>query len=268
MMHKDEQSRLMGALVALAATGLFGLASAALADGGNWSRHDAIAEAVGDADPVLGQLELDMPSVSEDGSAVPMTVRIDHPMTADEYIESIRVFAPGNPNDEVVDFYLTPLLGRAEVSSRIRVNESQTLYAVAHSNAGEVYVASADVRVTVGGCLMVSDDLVQTFGDPRVAPPRSASPGEPSEVRSLVTHPMETGLREGPDGELLPRRMLDTLTVEYQGDTVLTVNMHTAVSENPYMRFFMAPDAPGEAMFRWTEEDTGETVEARVDFDL
>ncbi len=268
MMHTIEHSRLMSGLVALTVTGLLGLAPAATADGSNWSRHDAIAEAVGDAEPTLGQLELDMPSVSEDGSAVPMTVRIDQPMTADEYIESIRVFATGNPNYEVVDFYMTPMLGRAEVSSRIRVNESQTLYAVAHSNTGEVYVTSTDVRVTVGGCLMASDDLVQTFGDPRVAPPRSSSPGEPSEIRSLVTHPMETGLREGPDGEVLPRRMLDTLTVEYQGDTVLTVNMHTAVSENPYMRFFMAPEVPGEAIFRWTEEDTGETVDARVDFDL
>ena len=165
MMHTIEHSRLMSGLVALTLTGLLGLAPAATADGSNWSRHDAIAEAV-------------------------------------------------------------------------------------------------------GGCLMASDDLVQTFGDPRVAPPRSSSPGEPSEIRSLVTHPMETGLREGPDGEVLARRMLDTLTVEYQGDTVLTVNMHTAVSENPYMRFFMAPEVPGEAIFRWTEEDTGETVDARVDFDL
>lgn len=268
MMRKIESilpGRSPGLLMILA---LVAMSSFAHADGSAWSRHASVAEAVGDADPVLGQLELDMPSVSENGSAVPMTVRIDHPMTSDEYIESIRVFATDNPNDEVVDFYLTPLLGRAEVSSRVRVNESQTLYAVARSNTGQVYVASADVRVTVGGCLMVSEDLIHKFGDARVAPPRSASPGEPSEIRTLVTHPMETGLREGPDGSLLPRRLLDTLTVEYEGDTVLTVNMHTAVSENPYMRFFMAPDTPGEAVFRWTEEDTGETVEARVDLDL
>lgn len=238
-----------------------------LADGSGWERHDAVEEAVGDAEPELGRLVLDMPSVSEDGSAVPMSVRIDHPMNNDEYIESIRVFATANPNDEVVDFYLTPMLGKAEVSSRVRVNESQTLYAVAKSNQGAVYVASADVRVTVGGCLMTSDDDIADFGSPRVAPPRNLQAGEPAEMRSLVTHPMETGLREGPEGELLPRRLIDTLTVEYNGDTVLTVKMHTAVSENPYMRFFLKPEQAGEAVFRWTEEE-GDSVEERLTIDI
>ena len=239
------------------------LAPLAWADGAGWDRHDSVVAAVGDVEPTLGRLNLNMPSVSEDGSAVPMEVSIDHPMTADEYIESIRVFAPGNPNDEVVDFYLTPMMGKAEVSSRVRVNESQTLYAVAKSNTGEVFVASAEVRVTVGGCLMTSDDAIAEFGTPRVAPPRNVRAGEPAEMRSLVTHPMETGLREGPDGELLPRRMIDTLTVEYNGDTVLTVKMHTAVSENPYMRFFLAPSEAGDAVFRWVEEE-GDSVEERL----
>ncbi|MEX1056282.1 MAG: thiosulfate oxidation carrier protein SoxY, partial [Natronospirillum sp.] len=221
--------------------------------------------AVGDASPQLGTLSLTMPSLSEDGSAVPLEVSIDHPMTSDSYIESIRVFATANPNPEVVDFYLTPFLGRAEVSTRVRVNESQTLYAIAHSNTGEVYVASADVRVTVGGCLMTSDDDIAEFGQPRVAPPRDQRPGQPGEVRTLVTHPMETGLREGPAGELSPRRLIDTLVVEYEGDTVMTVKMHTAVSENPYMRFFMAPEISGQAVFRWTEE-SGITVEQHTEF--
>ncbi|MCH8551216.1 MAG: thiosulfate oxidation carrier complex protein SoxZ [Natronospirillum sp.] len=244
------------------------LAGAAVADGSGWDRHDAVREAVGDATPQLGQLRMQMPSVSEDGSAVPLEISIDHPMTDGDYIESIRVFATANPNPEVVDFYLTPLMGRAEVSSRVRVNESQTLYAVAHSSSGDVFVASSDVRVTVGGCLMTSDDDIAEFGQPRVAPPRNLAAGQPGEVRTLVTHPMETGLREGPDGELLPRRMIDTLIVEFEGDTVLTVKMHTAVSENPYMRFFMAPETSGNAVFRWTEEESGDTVEEQMAFNL
>lgn len=239
------------------------LAPLVWANGSGWDRHDAVVAAVGDAEPVFGRLNLSMPSVSEDGSAVPMEISIDHPMSADEYIESIRVFAPDNPNDEVVDFYLTPMMGKAEVSSRVRVNESQTLYAVARSNTGVVFVDSTEVRVTVGGCLMTSDDAIAEFGTPRVAPPRNLTAGQPAEMRTLVTHPMETGLREGPDGELLPRRMIDTLTLEYNGDTVLTVKMHTAVSENPYMRFFFAPETSGDAVFRWVEEG-GDSVEEQL----
>lgn len=234
----------------------------------DWARFDSVREAVGDATPNTEGLNLELPLVSEDGSAVPMTVSIDSPMSTDDYIESIQVFAEGNPNDEVVDFILTPLVGRAEVASRIRVNESQTIWAVARSSQGEVWVASHDIRVTVGGCLMTADDLSSVaLSQPRVAVPASFEPGMPGEVRTLVTHPMETGLREGPSGDILPRRLVDTLTVTVGGDTALTVRMHTAVSANPYVRFFLAPAESAEASFVW-QEDSGVTVSEQVGLEV
>ena len=230
----------------------------------DWQRFDAVRAAVGDATPQSRGITLDLPLVSEDGSAVPMTVKIDSPMRADQYVQSIQIFAQGNPNAEVVDFFLTPLMGSAEVSSRIRINESQTIWAVARSNTGDVWVTSRDVRVTVGGCLMTSDDnSTVRLSQGRVAVPRSFNAGRPGEVRTLVTHPMETGLREGPNGDILPRRLVDTLTVTLGNETVFEVRMHTAVSANPYVRFFLAPQQSGQAEFAW-QEDTGERLVEQV----
>lgn len=233
------------------------LAPLALAD---WQRFEAVREAVGEATPRAQGLTMELPLVSEDGSAVPVTIKVDSPMRTDQYIESIQIFADGNPNAEVVDFLLTPRVGRAEVSTRIRVNESQTIWAVARSNTGEVWVTSRDIRVTVGGCLMTAEDNSSVLlSQPRVALPRAFRAGNADEVRTLVTHPMETGLREGPNGDVLPRRLVESLTVSIGGETALTVRMHTAVSANPYMRFFLAPQESAEAIFVW-QEDSGFSV--------
>lgn len=234
----------------------------------DWQRFEPVRAAVGDSLPRSQGITLDLPLVSEDGSAVPMTVTVNSPMRADDYIESIQIFADGNPNPEVVDFFLTPLLGAAEVSSRIRINESQTIWAVARSNTGEVWVTSREVRVTVGGCLMTADDQSTVrLSQPRVAVPRAFRAGQPAEVRTLVTHPMETGLRAGPSGELLPRRLIDTLTVKVGTETALEVRMHTAVSANPYMRFFLAPQHADQAEFAWLE-DTGERLVETVQLNV
>lgn len=241
------------------------MSASAFAD---WQRFDAVRAAVGDATPNTQGITLDLPLVSEDGSAVPMTVKVDSPMRSDQYIESIQIFAQGNPNAEVVDFFMTPLVGTAEVSSRIRINESQTIWAVARSNTGEVWVTSRDVRVTVGGCLVTAaDNSTVRLSQGRVAVPRSFSAGQPGEVRTLVTHPMETGLREGPNGDILPRRLVDTLTVTVGNDTAFEVRMHTAVSANPYVRFFLAPQQAGQAEFVW-QEDTGERLAEQVSLNV
>ena len=224
----------------------------------SWQGFDAVSSILAEVEQVHEQgLILEMPLVSEDGSAVPITVKLDHPMTDDRYITSIRILAQGNPNAEVVDFYLTPALGRAEVSSRIRVNESQRIWAVATNNQGEAWISYHDIRVTVGGCLMTAEDNSSVaLSQPRIALPRSFSAGQPAEIRTLVTHPMETGLREGPDGSVLPKRLVERFVVTLDNETALEVHLHTAVSANPYLRFFLAPQSSAQANFVWYE-DTG-----------
>lgn len=235
----------------------------------NWQGFNAVASILDQAEQVHEQgLMLEMPLVSEDGSAVPITVKLDHPMSEDQYITSIRVFAQGNPNAEVVDFYLSPALGRAEVSSRIRVNESQRIWAVATNNRGDAWVTYHDIRVTVGGCLMTAEDNSSVaLSQPRVALPRSFSAGQPAEIRTLVTHPMETGLREGPGGDLLPRRLVERFVVTLADETALEVHLYTAVSTNPYLRFFLAPQSSAQAQFVW-HEDTGFELSEEVTLSL
>ncbi len=113
----------------------------------------AIREAVGDVPIADGGITLRVPAVAENGGQVPLTVLVESPMTAADHVSAIHVFATRNPTPGVATFRLTPLLARAEVQTRIRLAEDQRIIVLAQSNDGRVRRASAELRVTTGGCL-------------------------------------------------------------------------------------------------------------------
>lgn len=113
----------------------------------------AIRAAIGDAPVQEGGIALRLPAVAENGGQVPLTVLVESPQTAERHVTAIHVLASRNPTPGVADFRLTPLLARAEVQTRIRLAEEQRIIVLARFNDGSVRRASADVRVTTGGCL-------------------------------------------------------------------------------------------------------------------
>ena len=113
----------------------------------------AIREAIGDAVPVEGGIELRVPAVAENGAQVPLAIVADSAMTAEDHVAAIHVFAPGNPTPGVASFHLFPGLARAEVHTRIRVAEEQAILVLAVHANGTVRRASAALKVTRGGCL-------------------------------------------------------------------------------------------------------------------
>ncbi|MBF8223119.1 thiosulfate oxidation carrier complex protein SoxZ [Halomonas sp. 328] len=231
-----------------------------------WQRLEPARALVGDAVPEGDGLVLELPHVSEDGSAVPLTVRFE-PVLEDDAIASIHLFATGNPYPEVAGFHFTEQAARPEVSTRVRLNESQRVVAVAVSREGRVWTSEREVRVTVSGCLIRGDEETpEALANPRVSLPDFRA-GEPGEVRTLITHPMETGLREGPDGEVLPRYIIETFRVSLDGETAFEAELHPSVSANPYLRFYLTPQAEGEALFEW-QDDSGERAEYRAELTL
>ena len=88
---------------------------------------------------------------------------------------------------------------------------------------------------------------------PRIRIPRSARAGEVSEIRTLIEHPMETGLRhEG--GRTLPRDMLTRLMVRMNGETLLAAEFRNGTSANPYHVFFVRMERTSSFEFTWTDE--------------
>jgi sulfur-oxidizing protein SoxY len=121
---------------------------------GTSSEMEAAIRGYADGRPVTrGKVKLLVPALVENGNAVPLTVKVDSPMTADQLVTGIAVFNDRNPQRDVIRFTLGPRSGRAEVSSRIRLATSQQLVAVARMNDGTYWSDAVDVLVTLAACL-------------------------------------------------------------------------------------------------------------------
>ncbi|CCD86630.1 putative sulfur oxidation protein soxY [Bradyrhizobium sp. ORS 285] len=112
----------------------------------------AIRNLVGEAYVQAGKIRLDIPPLVENGNTVPMTVSVDHPMTPDNYVKSIHVFNEKNPQPNVANFHLAPSAGRAQVTTRIRLADTQKVVAIAKLSDGTFWSASVDVIVTLAAC--------------------------------------------------------------------------------------------------------------------
>jgi sulfur-oxidizing protein SoxY len=112
----------------------------------------AIRNVVGGAVVQTGKVKLDIPPLVENGNTVPMTVSVTSPMTPTDYVKSIHVFNEKNPQPNMGNFYLGPRAGRAQVSTRVRLADSQKIIAIARLSDGSFWSVSADVVVTLAAC--------------------------------------------------------------------------------------------------------------------
>lgn len=112
----------------------------------------AIRQVVGDAVVRTGKVKLDVPPLVENGNTVPLTVSVDSPMTPDNHVKSIHVFNEKNPQPNVGNFHLGPNAGRAQVSTRIRLADSQKITAIAKLSDGSFWSVSVDIIVTLAAC--------------------------------------------------------------------------------------------------------------------
>jgi sulfur-oxidizing protein SoxY len=111
-----------------------------------------IRNVVGTAVVRTGKVKLDVPPLVENGNTVPMTVSVSNPMTSEDYVKSIHVFNEKNPQPNIGNFYLGAQAGRAQISTRIRLADSQKVVAIAHLSDGSFWSATADVVVTLAAC--------------------------------------------------------------------------------------------------------------------
>ena len=113
---------------------------------------NAIRNVVGEAQIRTGRVKLDIPPLVENGNTVPMTVSVASPMTADDYVKSIHVFNEKNPQPNIGSFHFGPSSGRAQVSTRIRLADTQKVVAIARMSDDTFWQVAADVVVTLAAC--------------------------------------------------------------------------------------------------------------------
>jgi sulfur-oxidizing protein SoxZ len=99
---------------------------------------------------------------------------------------------------------------------------------------------------------------------PRVQVPRTAAKGEIIQIKTLIEHQMETGLRRDSKGEVIPRKIINQFVCRYHDEVVFSVDVNEAVAANPYFEFYLRATTSGRLDFVW-KEDGGRVFALRHD---
>lgn len=95
-----------------------------------------------------------------------------------------------------------------------------------------------------------------TTPTPRVLVPSAAAKGEIFPVKTIISHQMETGLRRNNQDQVIPRKIINKFVCRYGGVVVFSVDLHEAISANPFIEFHLRATESGRLEFIW-EEDGG-----------
>lgn len=98
---------------------------------------------------------------------------------------------------------------------------------------------------------------------PRVKAPKSADAGEVVTIKTLISHKMESGQRKDKEGNLIPRSIINRFTCEFNGQSVIDVELFPAISTNPYFEFEATIPEAGEMKFTWYDDDGSVYEEAK-----
>ena len=88
----------------------------------------------------------------------------------------------------------------------------------------------------------------------RVQLPQGARRGEIIEVRIAIQHPMETGFRYDAMGKLVPKNVINSLKVSYNGAEIFSAELGSGIAANPYLQFCTVAEASGELVFEWIDD--------------
>ena len=79
--------------------------------------------------------------------------------------------------------------------------------------------------------------------------------GDVIEIKTLISHKMESGQRKDKEGKLIPRQIINKFVCTFDGKEVFSADWHPAISANPYLSFYATATESGTFEFAWTDDD-------------
>jgi sulfur-oxidizing protein SoxY len=113
---------------------------------------EAIKRLIGARLPMPGRVLLTVPTVVETGNLVPVKVAVESPMSGADRVRAIHLVDDGNPAPDIASYRFGPAAGTAEIQTRVRLLQSQTIVALADMADGSVWSAAVEVTVAFGAC--------------------------------------------------------------------------------------------------------------------
>jgi sulfur-oxidizing protein SoxY len=193
--------------------------------------------------PADGVLSLEVPARAQDAAVVPLTIRAQFPQTAERYIDKVWLIVDNNPSPVAAVFQFTRRSGRADIETRIRVEQYTHVRAIAATNDGSLYMASRYVKAAGGCSAPPGADAAAAkanLGKMRLILDEAPPPGQPALARLMISHPNASGLAmDQVTRTYAPPHFVRSIEVRYAGELVLQADVDFTISENPSFRFYL-----------------------------
>ena len=197
-----------------------------------------------------GVVTLDTPKRAEDAAIVPLAIRAQFPQTKERHIETIWLVIDNNPSPIAAVFRFTPESGRADIETRVRIEEYTYVRAVARTNDGKLYMAANYVKASGGCSAPAGKDAVAAkanLGRIRLSVHDGVEAGRPAIAQLMISHPNDSGLAmDQVTRSYATPHFVRRVEVRYDGKPVMNADVDFSISENPNFRFYFVPAGGGE----------------------
>ncbi len=220
------------------------------ADSAVWKKVHASVFGDAQLEAADNVIVLDTPKRAEDAAVVPLAIRAGFPQTKDRYIEKIWLIIDNNPSPIAAVFNFTQESGRADIETRIRIEEYTYVRAVALTNDGKLYMATNYVKASGGCSAPAGKDAIAAranLGKMRLRVGDGAQSGRPAIVQLMISHPNDSGLAmDQVTRSYATPHFVRSVEVRYDGKLVMNADVDFSISENPNFRFYFVPEGAGE----------------------
>lgn len=214
----------------------------------------------GDREILYGKsvIELRIPQRAEDAGVVPVSLNAQIAQSPERYIERMYVFVDKNPKPLAGTFHLTPGMGRADLSMRLRINEYTTVRVIAELDNGELHMDDGFTRAS-GGCseppqFLKLKEARERIGQMKFRAQASDNDKALALGQLIVSHPNVTGLQLNQRTRAyVPAEYVTKVVISFNGEHVMTAETDISISEDPSFRFFFRPREGGTISAEMTD---------------
>jgi sulfur-oxidizing protein SoxY len=193
---------------------------------------------------------LEAPTRAEDAAVVPVLIHAVQPQQSDRWIRKIYLVIDKNPSPMGAVFTLSPESGRADIETRIRIEDYTWVRAIAEMQDGKLYMAMRYVKAAGGCSAPAGKDLeaaMARLGKIKFRTEGDVQLNRPNLAELMISHPNVSGLAMDQVTRLYaPARFVRTVQVSYGGKAVMSADVDFTISENPNFRFYFVPRGDGD----------------------
>jgi sulfur-oxidizing protein SoxY len=195
-------------------------------------------------------ITLETPKRAEDAAIVPVAIRAQFPQTSDRYIQKLWLIIDNNPSPIAAVFRFTQESGRADIETRMRVEQYTQVRAIALTNDGKLYMVTNYVKASGGCSAPAGKDAMAAranLGKMRFRLDDTFVSDRPARAQLMISHPNDSGLAM----DQLTRtyaapHFVRSIEVRHDGRLVMGADVDFSISENPNFRFYFVPGSGGE----------------------